>query len=132
MFDVDKVIIKSEENVEPMSRSIEPEYGQARAGIFGRDARELGIITMHPDWFNAKVPGRHEFIVLCEVRADPRIKLDYDEAIDKEPGWKYKIMLIEWRGNGQWAERVAIGVIEKEDLQHALGAGPVWKEIVLG
>ncbi len=50
----------------------------------------------------------------------------------KTPGWKYKIMLIEWQRDGQWAERVATGVIEKKDLEYALGAGPAWKEIVLG
>ena len=51
---------------------------------------------------------------------------------DKEPGWKYRVMLIDWRGGGQWAERVAIGAIEKEDLQEGLGTRPVWKEIILG
>ncbi|KJA19483.1 hypothetical protein HYPSUDRAFT_890068 [Hypholoma sublateritium FD-334 SS-4] len=132
LFDLDKVVTRSEENVESTHKRIGPEYGQARANICGRDGRELGNILLHPDWLNAKVPGRHEFVVLCEIRADPRIKLDYDEEIDKEPGWKYKIMLIEWRGEGQWAERVGLGVIEKEDLEYALGEGPVWKEIVLG
>ena len=130
MFDLDKAVIKSDANNAP--KRLEPEYGQVRASIFGRDGREVGKIMLHPDWFNAKVPGRHEFIVMCEVRADARIWLNYDEEIDKDPGWNYKIMLIEWQGDGQWAERIAIGVIEKKDLEYALGAGPAWKEIVLG
>ena len=39
-------------------------------------------------------------------------------------------MLIEWHGD--WAERVAMGWIKKNQLDWALKEGPVWKEIILG
>lgn len=104
-------------------------FGHSCAGILGRDGRELGFVMVDPDWFATNVPGHHEFIVLCEGRTE-RVEHRGDE--DKEPGWKYRVMLIDWRGGGQWAERVAIGAIEKEDLQEGLGTGPVWKEIILG
>ena len=42
------------------------------------------------------------------------------------------VMLLEWHADGQWATRVTIGAIDKDKLDHALGQGPVWKEIVLG
>ncbi len=99
------------------------------AGVFGRDGCELGFVMVNPDWFAANVPGCHEFIVLCEGRTE---SVAHDKDLDEEPGWKYMVMLIDWRGGGQWAERVAIEAIEKEDLGKCLGTGPMWKEIVLG
>ena len=102
---------------------------EAGSGIFGRNGCKLGFIMVDPDWFAVNVPGCHEFIVLCEGRTE-RTENRGDE--DKEPGWKYRVMLIDWRGGGQWAERVAIGAIEKEDLEKSLGTGPVWREIILG
>ncbi|KAJ3507764.1 hypothetical protein NLJ89_g6119 [Agrocybe chaxingu] len=103
-----------------------PENTHIRAGIFGRDGREVGIAFVHPDWFKANISKSHEFILLCEGR-DVRAE---DGRMDDEPGWKYKMMLIEW--HGEWAERVSLGSIEKHDLTQALAPGPVWKEIILG
>lgn len=102
--------------------------GYNYAGIFDRDGWEIGIIKVTEDWLATNVPGHHEFILLCEGR----IKRAKNGKNDGEPGWKYNAMLVEWHGDGQWAERVAIGVVEKDDLDNALGAGPVWKEIILG
>jgi hypothetical protein len=98
----------------------------SRVGVFGRDGRELGVVLVNPDWNEVNVPKDHEFILLCEGR-DVRAEGD---RFDKKEGWKYKMMLIEWHGD--WAERVSISSIEKQDLDQALGTGPVWKEIILG
>lgn len=95
------------------------------AGIFGRDGRELGIVFINPDWAEVNIRKIHEFILLCEGRD---VRAEYGK-IDDEKGWKYKMMLIEWRGD--WAERVSIGSIKKRHLGQAL-EGPVWKEIILG
>ena len=95
-------------------------------GIFGRDRRELGVVFVEPEWGEANRKKKHEFILLCEGR-DVRAE---NGRFDDEPGWRYKVMLIEW--HGEWAERVAVGSIGKEDLDQALGDGAVWKEIVLG
>jgi hypothetical protein len=98
----------------------------SRVGIFGRDGHELGIVFVNPDWTEVNVPKDHEFILLCEGR-DVRAE---NQRFDEEEGWKYKMMLIEWHGD--WAERVSVGSIEKQDLDQAVGTGPVWKEIILG
>ena len=100
----------------------------SRIGVFGVNHRELGIVYVPSDWAKANVPKMHEFILLCEgrdVRADRG-------KIDEEHGWKYKTMLIEWHGNGEWAERVSISSIRKKDLKKGFPPGLVWKEIVLG
>lgn len=105
-------------------------YGYRYASILGRGGKELGNVMVNPVWLAKNVPGRHEFILICEGRTE-RVKKRGDE--DKEPGWKYRTMLIDWKGpEGQWAERVAVGAIEKKDLDEALEPGAVWKEIVLG
>ncbi|PPQ96059.1 hypothetical protein CVT26_004691 [Gymnopilus dilepis] len=103
-----------------------PKNHNTRMGIFGRDRRELGVVFVEPGWGEANRKKKHEFILLCEGR-DVRAE---NGRFDDEPGWRYKVMLIEW--HGEWAERVAVGSIGKEDLDQALGDGAVWKEIVLG
>lgn len=123
MLDLDKLAVTTQEMMNDLK------FGHSYAGIFGRDGWDLGNIMLDSEWFAANVPGRHEFIVICEGRIERPKRLG-DE--DKEPGWMYRIMLIAWRGEGQWAERVAVGAIEKDDLDEALEPGPVWKEIVLG
>ena len=124
MFDLDEAPIDVDtEDPEPWRR-----HGRSRVSVLGRDGRVLGAIMVNPEWVSKNVPGRHEFIVLCEGRTE-RAKRGSE---DNEPGWKYMVTLIEWHGDGQWAERVAIGAIEKDDLAKALGEGPMWKEIVLG
>jgi hypothetical protein len=50
------------------------------------------------------VPKTHEFILLCEARVKD----------DSYEGLKYRMMLLEWHGD--WAGRVSLGWIEKEDL----------------
>uniref|UniRef100_A0A8H8CGM4 Uncharacterized protein n=1 Tax=Psilocybe cubensis TaxID=181762 RepID=A0A8H8CGM4_PSICU len=107
---------------------IKPKSGYTMLGIYGDSKRELGIIYLRPDWCKNNVPNVFEFIVICEAR-DERAK---DGRMDNEPGWRYMVMLIEWHGEGQWAERVAVGWIKKRYLEKALGDGPVWKEIILG
>jgi hypothetical protein len=97
--------------------------GYIHVGIYGRDARELGIIALDPKWAEIHVPSTHEFILLCEGQAG----YIYER---RELRWKYVIMLLEWHGN--WAERVSLGSIEKDDLSQGLGQGPIWKEIILG
>jgi hypothetical protein len=89
-------------------------------GIYGRDERDLGLVHLDPKWAENNVPKTHEFILLCEARVED----------DNYEGLKYRMMLLEWHGD--WAERVSLGWIEKEDLYQALGQGPVWKEIILG
>ncbi|PPQ95903.1 hypothetical protein CVT26_015589 [Gymnopilus dilepis] len=100
-------------------------YG-VQVGLFGRDGSQLGTLSLNPEWEAANVPGVHEFILLCEGRDEPA----KDGSVDDDEGWTYKIMLIEWHGD--WAERVSLGSLQKEDLKQALGDGPVWKEIILG
>ncbi|TFK34984.1 heterokaryon incompatibility protein-domain-containing protein [Crucibulum laeve] len=97
-----------------------------RVEFFGRDGQEIGIVFIPERWYTAHVPGEHEFILLCEGR-DQRAGRGRE---DEEKGWKYMVMLLEW--HGEWAERVSLGSIEKDYLNQALGAGPLWKEIILG
>jgi len=113
---------------EPTSQITEPgpTNTRSRLGIFGRKGRELGIVFVNPDWREKLVQKSYEFILLCEGR-DVRAK---DGREDDEDGWRYKVMLIEW--HGEWAERIAVGSIGKQDLKQALEPGPVWKEIILG
>jgi hypothetical protein len=98
----------------------------SRVGVFGRDGREVGVVFVNLDWAEGNIPKDHEFILLCEGR-DKRAE---NGRFDEEEGWMYKMMLIEWRGD--WAERVSVGSIKKQDLDQALGSGPAWKEIILG
>ncbi|RWA10527.1 hypothetical protein EKO27_g4582 [Xylaria grammica] len=99
--------------------------GHTCLGIFGSSGRELGTIQVTDAWL-AKSPGlplKQEFILLCEGRDERADGDDYDG----EPGWKYKVMLLEW--HGEYAERVAVGSIGKGD---ELEGSPTWKEIILG
>ncbi|KAF9479535.1 HET-domain-containing protein [Pholiota conissans] len=98
-----------------------------RLGIFGGKGTEVGTIFIDPTWCKDNVTKTHEFIIVCEQR-DKRVEDGHSP--DEEPGWMYMAMLIEWHGD--WAERVAVGLIKKRDLKQALGGGPVWKEIILG
>ncbi|PPQ68541.1 hypothetical protein CVT26_003350 [Gymnopilus dilepis] len=106
-----------------------PVNGYTRLGIFGRKDREVGIIFINPTWCKDNVPKVHEFILICEAR-DKRV--EYGRSPDEERGWRYMVMLIEWHGNNQWAERIAVGWIKKQHLNRALNGGAMWKEIVLG
>ncbi|RYP63951.1 hypothetical protein DL769_006829 [Monosporascus sp. CRB-8-3] len=104
-----------------------PKHNRRRLGIFGRNGQELGTISVHSWWLEKiAIPQVREFILLCEGR-DSRAE---HGRIDDEEGWRYMVMLIEW--HGEYAERVAIGSIGKEDPKQALGDGIRWKEIVLG
>ncbi|KAI1197035.1 HET-domain-containing protein [Nemania serpens] len=98
--------------------------GHTRLGIFGESGRELGTVSVLDTWL-AKSPSplTGEFIILCEGRDERADDYNYDG----EPGWKYKVMLLEW--HGEYAERVAVGSINKGD---ELEGSPVWKEIILG
>jgi hypothetical protein len=98
--------------------------GHTELGIFGRSGRELGTIPVSDAWLaNVSLPLTREFIIICEGR-DERAE---DYQFDEEPGWKYKVMLLEW--HGEYAERVAVGSINKGN---ELEGSPVWKEIILG
>ncbi|KAI3329954.1 HET-domain-containing protein [Ustulina deusta] len=93
--------------------------------IFSSSKQELGTIQVADTWLE-KSPGlplTREFIILCEGRDERPDDYNYDG----EPGWKYKVMLIEW--HGEYAERVAVGSIKKGD---ELEGSPTWKEIILG
>ncbi|KAF8972456.1 hypothetical protein BDZ97DRAFT_1912977 [Flammula alnicola] len=105
-----------------------PVNTRSRVGFFGRNGRQVGTLFVNEGWRKDHVPGKHEFILLCEGR-DERAE---DGQEDREAGWKYMVMLIDWHGKGQWAERVSVGSIKKRDLNQSLGQGPEWKEIVLG
>jgi hypothetical protein len=118
-----KVGRPTSQNTDPV-----PLKGCYRLGIFGHNGHELGTFIVNPDWPGAKLDQKScEFILLCEGR-DARAE---DGRTDDEDGWRYKVMLIEWH-DGEWAERVAVGSIGKDDLKQALQPGPVWKEIILG
>ncbi|KAF8972469.1 heterokaryon incompatibility protein-domain-containing protein [Flammula alnicola] len=104
---------------------------RSRVGFFGRNGREVGTLFVNPSWHKDHVPGKHEFILLCEGRDQRLSQRAKRGQEDLEPGWKYMVMLIEWHGKGQWAERVSVGFIEKNDLNESLGQGPAWKEIIL-
>ena len=98
----------------------------SRVGMFGKGHCEIGIVLVSESWRSSHVPGKHEFILLCEGR-DERAELGKE---DKEEGWKYMAMLIE--SHDEWVERVSVGSIEKCDVHEALDQGPVWKEYILG
>ncbi|RYP08309.1 hypothetical protein DL765_008851 [Monosporascus sp. GIB2] len=104
-----------------------PKHNRRRLGIFGRNGQELGTISVHSWWLEKNaIPQVREFILICEGR-DKRAE---HGKIDNEEGWRYMVMLLEW--HGEYAERVALGSIGKEDLKEGLGDGIHWKEIVLG
>ncbi|KAI9167999.1 hypothetical protein HJFPF1_04143 [Paramyrothecium foliicola] len=105
-----------------------PVHSRHRLGIYGHSGRELGTMSVHSLWLEENpVPREREFILICEGR-DKRA--ERGRADDDEQGWRYMVMLIDW--HGEYAERVAIGSIGKDDLKEALGRGIVWKEIILG
>ncbi|KAK0737331.1 heterokaryon incompatibility protein-domain-containing protein [Apiosordaria backusii] len=118
-----------------------PTDKRKRFGIFGSSGRELGTIRVQPAWLDEHpVPEEREFILLCEARDE---RAESHDSIDEEPGWRYMVMMLEWRdGKGgreamgsipsTYAERVAVGSIGKEDWTESLGPGPVWKEVILG
>ncbi|KAF8957040.1 heterokaryon incompatibility protein-domain-containing protein [Flammula alnicola] len=98
---------------------IGPEVKFSRVGIVGRDGRELGTALVNPDWHNGHVPGKYEFILLCEGKGS------IDDAYSEErytKEWKYRVMLIEW--HGEWAERVTVGWIEKHGWEQSFEPGP--------
>lgn len=100
-----------------------------RLGIYGRTGHELGTMMVHKAWIELNsIPVEREFILLCEGR-DKRAE---NGRIDDEDGWRYMVMLIDWKQDGEYAERVAIGSIGKGDLDEGFGDGVMWKEIVLG
>ncbi|KAF8878812.1 heterokaryon incompatibility protein-domain-containing protein [Gymnopilus junonius] len=105
----------------PVNRDInnDPFNAYSSIGVFGKDDRQVGVVLVDPAWEESNVPKVHEFILLCEGR-DEKAK---DGRIDDEEGWKYKMMLIEWHGD--WAERVSLSSIEREDLDQGLDQGPV-------
>lgn len=101
--------------------------------IGGKDGQAVGRIYV-PEWWEGLVsldssgPHEYEFIVLCEARdhraEDPRREED-------DEGWRYRVMLVESKCDGQYFERVAIGSVGREDLGKAVR--PLeWKEFVLG
>ncbi|PPQ71058.1 hypothetical protein CVT26_011460, partial [Gymnopilus dilepis] len=94
--------------------------GYTGLGIFGKKDREIGVIFINPTWCKDNVPKVHEFILICEAR-DKRV--EYGRSPDEERGWRYMVMLIEWHGNHQWAERIAVGWIKKRYVNHALNGG---------
>ncbi|KAI1172097.1 HET-domain-containing protein [Nemania sp. FL0916] len=99
--------------------------GHTQLGIFGRNGRELGTIQVSDTWLGKRsLPLTGEFIILCEGRDKSADNHHFD---DEEPGWKYKVMLLEW--HDEYAERVAVGSINKGDEREG---EPVWKEIILG
>lgn len=101
--------------------------------IGGKDGQAVGRIYV-PEWWEGLVsldssgPHEYEFIVLCEARdqrsEDPR-------RADDDEGWRYRLMLVESKCDGQYFERVAIGSVGRDDLGKAVR--PLeWKEFVLG
>ena len=103
--------------------------------IGGKSGRALGRIYV-PRWWEgvAELDGaagaahQYEFILLCEAR-DERAK-DF-QRVDEDGGWRYRVMLVESKSEGQYFERIAIGSIELGDLGEAVK--PLeWKEWVLG
>ena len=118
-------------------KELGPPNTNTALGIFGRDAdRQLGTVFVNQDWADAHIrpneTNEFEVILLCEGR-DQRAERDKE---DEEDGWRYMVMLIEWHQTesegSEWAERVGLGSIGKDDLEQALGAGACWKEIILG
>ncbi|KAF4948803.1 hypothetical protein FGADI_9360 [Fusarium gaditjirri] len=101
--------------------------------IGGKAGQAVGRIYV-PEWweglvkFDSSGPHEYEFIVLCEARdqreEDPR-------RADDDEGWRYRVMLVESKCDGQYFERVAIGSVGRNDLDKAIR--PLqWKEFILG
>jgi hypothetical protein len=76
-----------------------------------------------PPWWEGLVnldssgPHECEFVVLCEAR-DQRAE-NFRRADDDE-GWRYRVMLVEPKCNGQYFERVGIGSVGRDDLGKAV------------
>ncbi|KXX77881.1 Heterokaryon incompatibility protein 6, OR allele [Madurella mycetomatis] len=126
-------------------KDVGPKHTRHRLGVVGRSGRELGVLEVQAEWWEANsitaLQQESEFIVLCEAR-DERAK---GGRIDNEDGWRYKVMLVDWigekgvrsatgsvDGGKMYAERVAVGSVGKGELKESLGSGPVWKEFILG
>ncbi|KAK4197113.1 HET-domain-containing protein [Triangularia verruculosa] len=118
-----------------------PPDKRKRLGIFDSSGREVGTIRVQPSWIDEHpAPEEREVILLCEARDE---RAEDDGLVDEEPGWRYMVMMLEWRDAdggrhaagsipSMYAERVAVGSIGKADWSESLGAGPVWKEVILG
>lgn len=101
--------------------------------IGGKDGQAVGRIYV-PQWweglvnFDSSGPHEYEFIVLCEARDQ---RAEDSRRTDDDEGWRYRVMLVESKCDGQYFERVAIGSVGRDDLGTAVG--PLqWKEFILG
>ncbi|KAK3352228.1 heterokaryon incompatibility protein-domain-containing protein [Lasiosphaeria hispida] len=101
--------------------------------IGGKDGQAVGRIYV-PQWweglvnFDSSGPHEYEFIVLCEARDQ---RAEDSRRADDDEGWRYRVMLVESKCDGQYFERVAIGSVGRDDLGKAVR--PLqWKEFVLG
>ena len=107
-----------------------------------RDNREelCGSILIHEDWMNSRIDELVEVIVLSGARdwdrrdqaffkAGNLIRYRRTTRTYKWPLWN--VMLIRWDDRNV-ANRVAVGKVYKEAMEHAFTPGTEWKEITLG
>jgi hypothetical protein len=101
--------------------------------ISGRGGQAVGRIYV-PQWWEGLVkldssgPHEYEFSVLCEARDH---RAEDSRRADDDEGWRYRVMLVESKCDGEYFERVAIGSVGRDDLGKTVR--PLqWGEFVLG
>ena len=73
----------------------------------------------------------YEFFILSDARRTSVVNNEF-LPIQSESQWDaYHVMMINWLGNGDIAERVAMGALYREAIDKAVEPGTEWKEIWL-
>lgn len=73
----------------------------------------------------------YEFFILSDARRTSVVNNEF-LPIQSESQWDaYHVMMINWLGNGDIAERVAMGAVYREAIDKAVEPGTEWKEIWL-
>lgn len=90
-----------------------------------------GTIWINTAWHYSPDKA-YEFIVLSDAKRTAVVTKNEFPPIKSEFEWDaYHVTMISWQGNGDVAERVAIGVVYREAINKAVEPGTEWKEIWL-
>jgi hypothetical protein len=89
-----------------------------------------GTIWLNTAWHYSPDKA-YEFLILSDATRKSVVKNEF-LPIESESEWDaYHVMMIDWQGNGDVAERVAIGTVYREAINKAVEPGTEWKEIWL-
>ncbi|MCJ1247930.1 hypothetical protein MMC30_005145 [Trapelia coarctata] len=97
-----------------------------------RDASRTpcGTIWLSTRW-HYTLDKAYEFVILSDAMRTRVVKSKF-LPIESESRWDtYHVMMINWLGNGDVAERVAMGAVYREAINKAVEPGTEWKEIWL-